>query len=78
MKELRKLMFLIVLAAVVAVGLALGSGTAALGAPVPPGFCPKVLAPVACDDGRTFDNPCLADCAGATNCVFIGVQRTRP
>ena len=31
--------------------------------------CPKIYAPVICDHGRSFANPCLAECHNATNCV---------
>ncbi len=35
--------------------------------------CPNNYLPVRCDDGKVYRNPCLADRAGATGCVPIGV-----
>lgn len=35
--------------------------------------CPKIYAPVVCDNGKTYANQCLADRANATGCVPIGV-----
>ena len=32
-------------------------------------LCPKIYAPVVCDHGRTYANPCLAECHNAKNCV---------
>ena len=34
--------------------------------------CPLIYAPVVCDHGRTFPNPCEADCHNAKNCVPTG------
>lgn len=35
-------------------------------------ICPMVYAPVICDNGKTYANPCLAGCAKAKNCVPTG------
>lgn len=34
--------------------------------------CPLVYAPVVCDHGKTYPNPCEADCHHAKNCVPTG------
>ena len=36
-------------------------------------ICPKVYAPVVCDNGRTYPNQCIADCRNGRNCVPVGV-----
>lgn len=35
-------------------------------------ICPKLWAPVICDNGRTYANPCEAACRNAQNCVPTG------
>ncbi len=35
-------------------------------------ICPQVYAPVICDNGKTYVNPCYASCAHAKNCVPTG------
>jgi hypothetical protein len=35
--------------------------------------CPLIYAPVTCDHGRTYPNPCVADCHNAKNCVPTGI-----
>lgn len=35
-------------------------------------ICPKIYAPVKCDNGKTYSNQCLADCQNAKNCVPTG------
>jgi len=35
-------------------------------------LCPKIYAPVQCDHGKIYPNPCVADCHNAKNCVPIG------
>ncbi len=34
--------------------------------------CPLIYAPVACDHGKVYPNPCVADCHNAKNCVPLG------
>ena len=34
-------------------------------------ICPKVYAPVVCDNGKTYSNLCLANCKNATGCVPV-------
>lgn len=34
-----------------------------------PCICPKIYAPVLCDNGRVYPNQCVADCQHAKNCV---------
>lgn len=33
--------------------------------------CPKIYAPVECDNGKVFPNQCVADCRNAKNCVPV-------
>ena len=49
-------------------------GTAALigEAQAGPCRCPLIYAPVICDHGKTFPNPCVAECRGGKNCVPTG------
>jgi len=35
--------------------------------------CPLIYAPVTCDHGKTYPNPCVADCHNAKNCVPSGI-----
>jgi hypothetical protein len=35
--------------------------------------CPLVYAPVLCDHGKIYPNPCEANCHNAKNCVPIGL-----
>lgn len=56
--------------------LSIGLGVAALFTPVQARggcICPLVYAPVVCDHGKTYPNPCVADCHHAKNCVPTGV-----
>ena len=34
--------------------------------------CPLIYAPVQCDHGKVYPNPCVAGCHNARNCVPIG------
>ena len=34
-------------------------------------ICPLIIDPVACADGKTYDNQCKAKCAGADGCKQI-------
>jgi hypothetical protein len=34
-------------------------------------LCPKVYAPVTCDNGKTYPNLCVANCKNAKNCVPV-------
>jgi hypothetical protein len=47
---------------------------AVLAPPVEAGacICPQVYAPVVCDNGKVYANPCLAECRHAKNCVPTG------
>jgi len=36
-------------------------------------ICPKVYAPVVCDNGKTYPNLCVANCKRAKNCVPIPI-----
>lgn len=38
-----------------------------------PPRCPKIYAPVTCDNGRTYVNQCVADRHHATGCVPTGL-----
>jgi hypothetical protein len=33
--------------------------------------CTHLYYPVQCSDGNVYGNPCLANCAGATDCVPV-------
>lgn len=35
-------------------------------------ICPKVYAPVECDNGKVYPNQCVADCRNASGCVPTG------
>ena len=35
-------------------------------------LCAQIYCPVTCANGCKYPNPCVADCAGATNCVLDG------
>jgi len=35
-------------------------------------ICPKIYAPVVCDNGKTYPNQCVANCRHAKNCVPTG------
>jgi len=32
-------------------------------------ICPKLYAPVICDNGKIYPNPCYAECRNAEGCV---------
>ena len=40
--------------------------------PRPNCICAAIYDPVICDGGCTYSNPCVANCAGARNCVSSG------
>jgi hypothetical protein len=73
---MRRLNRPMIVAAAVAVVMALGIGLVAalLTPPVEAGpcRCPLIYAPVICDHGKTFPNPCVAECRGGKNCVPTG------
>lgn len=35
--------------------------------------CPLIYAPVKCSNGKTYPNPCEADCHNAKNCVPLPI-----
>jgi hypothetical protein len=35
-------------------------------------LCPLIYAPVKCSNGKTYPNPCVAECHHAVNCVPTG------
>jgi hypothetical protein len=54
------------------VALAIGAGAVSMFTPVEakgPCRCPLVYAPVQCDHGRVYPNPCEAECHNAQDCV---------
>ena len=62
-------------ALLLALGGVITAGLFALASPVQaagPCICPKIYAPVVCDKGKVYSNPCLADCRNAKNCVPTG------
>lgn len=42
-----------------------------------PCICPKIYAPVICDNGKTYSNLCVAECRHATGCVPTGIPLAR-
>jgi hypothetical protein len=53
----------------------LGIGVVSLVPPVearPGCLCPAIVAPVICDNGKTYINQCRANCDHARNCVPTG------
>jgi hypothetical protein len=66
MKRTMRWLFATVLLVVVAAG-----ALAMLVTPAEAGrcICPKIYAPVLCDNGRVYPNQCVADCQHAKNCV---------
>ena len=42
-------------------------------AKVGPQPCPKIYAPVICDNGKVYPNQCIADRRNATNCEPLGL-----
>jgi len=63
-----RLVLIVALVATAAVGTAALIGEAQAG----PCRCPLIYAPVICDHGKTYPNPCVADCHNAKNCVPTG------
>lgn len=60
---------------VAALGAVFAAGMFSLASPVQaagPCICPKIYAPVVCDNGKVYSNQCLADCRHAKNCVPTG------
>jgi hypothetical protein len=51
---------------VIGFGVAAMVTTAEAGGPC---RCPLVYAPVQCDHGKIYPNPCVAECHNAKNCV---------
>lgn len=73
MKKLAGSILLMIVAAAI-----VGTGFAALVATATPAeaarcICPKIYAPVICDNGKTYPNQCVADCRHAKNCVPVGI-----
>ena len=68
-KTLAAAVVALVMIAVIAGSLALGSTPAAAKTC---GKCPLYCIGVTCDNGRTYCNSCIAACAGAHNCVVTG------
>ena len=72
-KFLGSMLLIVALAAVVGAGLAALMATTATPAEAARCICPKIYAPVVCDNGKTYPNQCVADCRHAKNCVPTGV-----
>lgn len=66
----RGLVILALVAAFAAGGAALFTEAEARG----PCICPKIYAPVECDNGKVYSNQCVADCRHAKNCVPVGIE----
>jgi len=60
------------ISAIAAVGVVALLTATATPAEAGPCICPKIYAPVRCENGKTYANPCLADCRRAKNCVPTG------
>jgi hypothetical protein len=65
----RVVLFAVLAAAVAAAALDSESSTRAGAIPC---RCPKIYAPVVCDNGKQYPNQCVADCHHAKNCVPAG------
>ena len=61
-----------VICAVAAVGIVALTAATATPAEAGPCICPLIYAPVICDNGKTYPNPCVANCRHAKNCVPTG------
>jgi hypothetical protein len=60
---------LFVIAAAAAISLVAVTTTPAEAGPC---RCPLIYGPVICDNGKTYPNPCVAECHHAKNCVPTG------
>jgi hypothetical protein len=58
--------------AVACLGLTAGAFAVFTEVQAGPCRCPLIYAPVICDKGKTYPNPCVADCHNAKNCVPTG------
>ena len=76
MSKLVRILFVMALVAVVAVGtVAITKGKGGGGGGGCPNrhlVCPALWAPVICDDGKTYSNQCYADRVCATGCEPTG------
>ena len=70
--SLKRIVSAVLVAAAVAAAIAVGMPALFTEAEAGPCICPKIYAPVICDNGRTYSNQCLADCRNAKNCVPTG------
>jgi hypothetical protein len=68
MKKIRGLVLAVACAAVALGAFAVFSEAQA----GPPCRCPLIVAPVICDNGKTYTNLCFANCDHAKNCVRTG------
>ncbi len=75
----KRLVFLIALFGILLAGASSALADGPTLVPIPECLaCTDLFAPVVCDGGLRFTNPCFARCAGATNCVpddFFAFQR---
>ena len=69
---MKRLLSRAALAAALVATAGIGVATLVTDALAAPCRCPLIYAPVICDHGRTFPNPCVADCHNAKNCVPTG------
>jgi len=77
MKKMRRVVGAVLVAAALTAALSFGF-VALMTATATPAeaarcICPRVYAPVVCDNGKTYPNQCIADCRHARNCVPVGV-----
>lgn len=74
--RIRKLVLWALLVGIFAFTLGVGAWTLFVATSTPvaaaPCQCPKIYAPVTCDNGKTYPNQCVADCRHADNCVPSG------
>ena len=80
MNVIKKCLPVVMVILVVAAVLAILPGEPVLAAKAGGGPCPKIYAPVVCDNGKTYPNQCVADRHNAQNCEPVGfpVQEARP
>ena len=69
---MRRVLSRIALTAALVATAAIGTTALIVEAQAGPCRCPLIYAPVICDHGKTYPNPCVADCHHAQNCVPTG------
>jgi hypothetical protein len=74
--DFRRLVFSILIVAIVAAAVGIGAWALMISTSTTveagPCHCPRLYAPVICDNGKTYPNQCVADCRNADNCAPTG------